>query len=270
MRLFTKTCRKDFEFLKLAIASVERNVIYPRCSLEWTFVCDDGESGDLEKIIKGSSVRLQFRIYEVRDHWGDAFDLKEGYIIQQWVKMNAHRVMGNSSESGRWKDYFLNWDSDVISLRRFDHESFMSMDLRPKMWITPYNHIISTDTANSEVHLQRQNFIKKVCGAKEVPYEYMRTMPIWMNSEILRVGSERDEWRHAKIAMLNHYPGISEFNLIGWFSHQYFLEFYEWRNTQEPLALPWSGAIGDQFAYTHQAWSWGPISEQFRNAALGK
>lgn len=263
MRLFTKTFAKDVAWLELAIISVLRNT---RSEIDWTIVCDRGERGLFERIIsetqrfkRQDAPSITIHSIEIQDHWKDAEGLGSGYIQQQWVKMNAHRVMGN--------DYFLNWDSDVIALRNFTSKSFMNAMDKPILWFTPFNDLINGGDA--EVHRMRQAYIKNVFKIPEAPFEWMRCMPIWLNGEILRVASERPEWNRTNILIrANELNGLSEFNLIGQFSHTFFPDAYDYKNTQNSCPT-WGGPIDSTTAIVHQSWSYGGISEQVKAFVYG-
>jgi hypothetical protein len=258
--MFTKTCRKDFEFLYWAVASVAKRC---RDEVHWTFVCDAGETIDLKREIENAlqaagSNRIDFRIIETPDFWKDAESLNDGYLAQQWVKMNAHRVMPQDQGG-----YFLNWDSDVIAVKTFTEANFRNSNGLPIMYMTQFNVLKSGD--DGQVHQMRQDFIRKTCGG-EAPFEYMRTMPIWMNSNILRIGQERqEEWRRTLDSIRT--GGMSEFNVIGWMSHQFFPDCYEWRNTQNGFQT-WSGTGNTGENITHQGWSWGGMKEEIKILAL--
>lgn len=241
LRLFSKCWCRDFEWLKLAIETVMKHC---QDKVFWTIVVDHGEKAGLRL---PETDKIIFQVYEIQQHWPEASELGNGYIQQQWVKMNAHRVMGEG--------FFLNWDSDVMALRDFSVKNFQNPLGKPILWFTPFNDIIPGGDA--VVHQARQNYIKSVFNIQEAPFEWMRCMPIWMNSEILRIGSSRREWNIVQSFMrAKEISGLSEFNLIGQLSHMFFPDAYDYKNTQtsEPT---WAGPIDSKTAIIHQGYSWG-------------
>lgn len=255
MRLFTKTCRKDYKYLRIALISVVR---FCREAMEWTIVCDQGESEELKKIIAdqfgGKTNSVSFKFAEIQDHWPDAAELGDGYVQQQWVKMTAHRIMG--------MEYFLNWDSDVAATKDFWESDFCGKSRRPILWFTPFNDI--TIGEHVEVHQMRRHFMMNVFELREISFEWMRCMPIWMNGEILRVGETRSEWNRTRILLrAKQYAGMSEFNIIGQFSNMFFPDAYEWRNTQNS-GPTWAGPLNSEDAIVYQGWSWGDIPEDLK------
>lgn len=264
MKLITKTYSKDLPWLQLAFVSVLRHA---RENIEWTIICDHGERRSVEDAWNRArdSVRhveacFQIFIHEVNEKWPEAKSLGSGYIQQQWVKMTAHRVMGPG--------FFINWDSDVIALRPFTSRSFMNPMDKPILWFTPFNDLIAG--GDVEIHRLRQRYIKNVFQIPEAPFEWMRCMPIWLNGEILRVAEGRNEWTRTAILMkANEVGGLSEFNLIGQFSHAFFPDAYDLKNTTNS-GPTWGGSIDSETAIVHQSWSYGGISDQVRAVAHGQ
>lgn len=259
LRLFTKTYSKDLPWLELAMISVARHCTDP---VDWTIVCDRGELNELmatvAKVKSRMGMTIPMGVMEVQSRWPDAAELGPGYIQQQWVKMNAHRVMGN--------DYFLNWDSDVVALRGFSAASFKNKTDKPIMWFTPFNNLIQGGDAR--IHKLRQDYIKNIFLLPEAPFEWMRCMPLWMNGEILRVGSERPEWERVRTLMKSHMvDGLSEFNLIGQLSSMFFPDAYEWKNTDN-AGPTWSGPLDSETAIVHQAWSWGGVRRDVHDLVM--
>lgn len=263
MKLFTKTCAKDLQWLELAFVSVLRNSTE---SVEWTVVCDNGEKSAVTDLFSRAKAFVQhrqmndlFQCFEIHERWPEASSMGSGYIQQQWVKMTAHRVMGN--------DYFLNWDSDVIALRSICSFNFKNALGKPILWFTPFNDLIQG--GDEAVHRARQDWIKKIFQIQEAPFEWMRCMPLWMNGEILRISESRPEWsRTADLMRANSTHGMSEFNIIGQLSNTFFPDAYDYKNTQNSSPT-WSGPSDSKTAFVSQAWSWGEIPEQFKQVALG-
>lgn len=261
LNLFTKTYAKDAAWLELAIISVMRNVDEP---VKWVIVCDRGERGLFERIKtetqrfrKNCTDAFDIEVCEIQDHWKDAAELGAGYIQQQWVKMTAHRVMGDG--------YFLNWDSDVVALRLFDSSSFKNASGKPILWFTPFNDLILGGDA--PIHQKRQAYIKNVFQLPEAPIEWMRCMPLWMNGEILRVGETRPEWNRTKMLMKSKaVDGLSEFNLIGQLSSMFFPDAYEYKNTAN--GPTWGGPLNGDKNIVCQGWSWGGVNAEVRDFVM--
>lgn len=263
----TKTWKNDYGWLKYAIRSV---LSLNKEGFYWVIVCDNGEKPNVQKVVDQARqeapcphAMLGFKIYEVQEHWPECNQINNGYFSQQWIKMTANRVMGN--------EYFLNWDSDVIAVKPISFETFLGKSGRPIYWFSSFNHLIGSG-GDRNVHIERMNVMKEVMAINEIPFEYMRCMPVIMNGEILRVGSERAEWSRAFNAIKNGRGGFSEFNIIGLFSHMFFPDSYEWRNAEQQ-GPTWAGGFADSImqshAYVCQSWSWGgltPDVEKFVNA----
>jgi hypothetical protein len=252
LQLFTKTYRNDFEWIRNAI----RSVLNHSCDTKtnWHIICEDDEKAELEQIVQQQkNEAMEFYpmdIYVVgrSQYWGDTAGMP-GYLAQQWIKMNAHRVITSG--------YILNWDSDVIAKKPFSHFSFCGAD-KPILYFTPFNHLITGGDVN--IHNQRRFLMKEIFQMPEIAFEWMRGMPLWTHSEILRVGSERREWKMFYEKLKANAPGVSEFNIIGQLSNLYFPDAYEYRNTQNYKT--WSGAFSDAEAITVQSWSYGGITQE--------
>jgi len=269
MKLFTKTCKKDFEFLSLAI----KTAIY-RCDDEifWTFICDTKEHELLLSIINSAiqktKKQFNYRIFEVQEYWSDGLAISDGYLIQQWVKMNAHRVMKDS-----WGGYFMNWDSDVIALRSFSENCFKGLTGKPIFYMTPFNHLIKhfskVGPKESMVcMIERQHFLKKVMNLKDVPFELMRTAPQCMHSEILEFGSTRPEWNNVRTTLINKQgAGMSEFCIIGIISQLFFPYLYEWRHTEKESFISWKGPVNDPNTIIYQREGWVNLTDEIKNLA---
>lgn len=260
MKLFCKTWRNDYPWLKLAMKSVAK---FSKEPVYWTVVGDQGSKDDLKKVsmqaMQESGIHFRFDLYEIQEHWPEVNGVN-GYYAQQWIKMNAHLVMGDA--------IFFNWDSDVIAVKPFSQSDFFGKSGRPIFWISQFNHLIQH--GNQEVHRIRRNVMSQICSISEVAFEYMRCMPIPMNGSILRSASSRQEWSKSLNAIKNTHAGFSEFNVIGLFSHLYFPDAYEWRNadTQGPaFAGGWDegGQCFQSHALVSQRYSWAGVEKHIEN-----
>lgn len=258
LTLFSKTWINDYPWLKLAIKSVIKMC---KEDVDWTIVCDSGQKNEVEKVVlqavQESKGVLKYKIVEVLDFWPEAAHIGNGYLSQQWIKMNAHKVMGDG--------LFWNWDSDVIAIKPFTSRTFIGKSERPIYWFSQFNSLMSGN--DRPAHEARIAMMKEVLGLQEIPFEWMRCMPIPMYGAILRNGGNRKEWHKSFDMMRAGDHRFSEFNVIGAFSHMFFPDAYEWRNA-EAQGPTWSsgyveGGVGSGAFQEHgivcQAWSWGGI-----------
>lgn len=234
-----------------------------RDTFHWTIVVDPGEKQEVLKVIAQTMQEckssFQFDVYECQNFWPEVTGVN-GYYAQQWIKMNAHMVMGDG--------VFFNWDSDVIAVKPFTEKDFYGKSGRPIFWISQFNHLLQT--SDQGVHRARIDVMKDVMKIDQVSFEYMRCMPIPMNGQILRCGSQRQEWSNALNSIKNTRGGFSEFNIIGMFSHIYFPDAYEWRNadTQGPAwACGWdqNGNCFQEHGLVSQRYSWGGIEKHIED-----
>lgn len=267
LRLFSKTWVNDYPWLKLAIKSVLKLC---KESVDWTIVGDAGSRGDLEAVVQQavqeSGGALRYRLWEVSEHWPEALGMGNGYLQQQWVKMNSHMVMGD--------DLYWNWDSDVIATKPFSSKTFCGESGRPIYWISQFNSIMNG--ADRPAHEGRISLLRTIFGLSAIPneymsseinFEYMRCMPIPLYGNLLRQCSSRIEWNRSLEVLKNGDHRFSEFNVIGKAFHILFPETFEWRNA-ESQGPSWSGGyveggVGSgQFqdhAIISQCWSWGHV-----------
>lgn len=264
MRLFTKTWVNDYPWNKISIASVVTHLGADEKGklpdVDWHVVVDDGQRSEFQKVIDQVKQELkyhgpfpEFHIHEMSEKWPEAIQIPRGYHQQQWIKMNAHRVMGNGP--------FWNWDSDLIAQRYFRPSDLQNGAGKNIYWITPFNALMGQGCPPSDLaaHTARKKTMKHVIGFSP-SFEYMRCLPIAGEGEILRVASETDEWRRAYELFRQANEGVSEFNYIGFFSHLYFPDSYDWRNTQN-YKISWKGEWGQENCYFYQCWSWGGVPD---------
>lgn len=266
MKLFTKTWVNDYAWLKLAIKSVLK--LCTKEAVEWTIVGDQGSKQNIEIVVMGAVQEcqgaLKYKIYEVEEFWPECSYIQNKYLAQQWIKMNAHLVMGD--------DLFWNWDSDVIAVKPLSSKTFMGKSERPIYWFSQFNSLMTG--ADAATHQLRMGMMREIMGLPEISFEWMRGMPIAQYGQILRSGSSRIEWKRSFEMMKKGDNRFSEFNIIGQFSHLYFPDAFEWRNA-ETSGPTWSGGWIEngggfqEHVSTSQAWSWGgipPHIEAFVNA----
>lgn len=270
IRLFSKTWVNDYPWLKLAIKSVLK---LSTEVVDWTIVGDAGSKHDIEAVVlqgvQESKGALRYKIVDVPEHWPEALAIGNGYLAQQWVKMNAHRVMGD--------DLFWNWDSDVIATKPFSSKTFLGGSGKPVYWISQFNSIMNG--ADRPAHESRIELLKTIFGLNSIPkdymgsevtFEYMRCMPIPLYGGLLRQCAERAEWKRSFDILKSGDHRFSEFNVIGRAFHVLFPEAFEWRNA-EAQAPTWSGGyveggVGSgcfqEHAYVTQFWSWSGVTKQ--------
>lgn len=258
LRLFSKTWINDYPWLKLAIKSVLK---LSKEAVDWTIVGDAGSRGDLESVVQQavqeSGGALKYRLWEVPDHWPEAAAIGNGYLAQQWVKMNAHRVMNEG--------YFLNWDSDVIAAKPFSSQSFMGKSEKPIYWFSQFNALMNG--ADRPAHEQRMQMMREVFQFHNISFEWMRCMPIWLNAQILSHASGQPEWSRSYDMIKRGDHRFSEFNIIGQFCHLYYPDAFEWKNA-ENAPPTWAGGYVEggagsgsfqEHAIVGQFWSWGGV-----------
>lgn len=263
IHLFVKTYEKDYPWLKLAMTSV---IKLCQEGVAWTIVGDVGSRSDIQKVVSQCTA-YNVRIFEIQEHWNEVAHIS-GYLAQQWVKMNAHRVMGN--------DLFWNWDSDVIAIKPFSSKTFLGKTGKPIYWISQYNSIMGgTDRA---AHEGRISLMREIFGLNSIPinymrglmpFEFMRCMPIPLFGGLLNSCAQSEEWQRSLKVLLSNDHRFSEFNVIGNAFQMLFPEAYEWKNA-ESEGPTWScgyveGGVGSgafqEHGFVSQGWSWGGIPE---------
>lgn len=236
----------------------------------WTVVGDQGSKVDIEKIavqaMQATKKEIAVRMYESQEYWPEASAIGNGYLHQQWIKMNSHVVMGDG--------LYFNWDSDVIATKPFSSQSFMGKSGKPIYWISQFNSIMNG--ADRPAHEGRIALIREVFGLNaipteymksQVPFEYMRCMPSPLYGGLLRQCSSSMEWKRSFNMLKTGDHRFSEFNVIGNAFHMLFPEAFEWKNA-ESQGPTWSGGyveggVGSGAFQEHciiaQQWSWGGI-----------
>lgn len=270
MKLFTKTYVNDLEWLKLAIKTVGK---FCKEEVVWTIVIEDPDLPQLSDMAidsylngsKGDGQLIKFHFHGINNLWPEASQIESGYLRQQWVKLNAHKVMGNG--------FFLNWDSDVIAVRPFSFENFKGRSGRPIQWFGDYNHMIVTagNPADVTAYKLRRDLAGKIFEWP-ISFEWMRCMPAPLFGEILSHGSTTHYWNRMFEAIKSSPEAFSEFNFIGEFAHQFFPDAFEWRNVENSgptwadSNVDWTGEIPKyrDDAIVIQGWSWGGIPDSLR------
>lgn len=255
INLMTKTWTNDYPWLKLAMISVLKCC---KDEVRWTVVGDQGSKAELAKIVvqaaQATGKTLAVNLIEAQEHWPEVSHIKSGYLGQQWIKMNAHKVIGDG--------LYWNWDSDVIAVKPFSFQDFIGKSGRPVFWFSQFNSIINT--SDRPTHEARMAMMREILGLREVSFEWMRCFPIAMYGQILKNGAARPEWAKAFHMMGAGDGRISEFNIIGEFAHMFFPDAFEWKNA-DSSGPTWGGGWdqnGNCFqshAIVCQGYSWNGV-----------
>lgn len=252
LNLFVKTWVNDFPWLKQAMISVQKAC---KDDVKWAVVVDDGTKNDIHKVIaqvdQESGKMCHARVFETSELWPEAMHIKSGYLRQQWIKMNSHMAMGN--------DLFWIWDSDLIAMRPFGMADFCGFGDKPIYWFTQFNAMMGGTDDNA--HRVRMQMIKEIYGVPDVPFEWMRCIPIPQIGGILRHASSTSYWKKAFQMLTAGDVRFSEFNVIGQFAHQYFPDAFDWRNTHNYPGKTFSGPMGDKNFIVSQGFSWGGMPQ---------
>lgn len=260
MNLFTKTYRADLPWFRLAAISVLRKF---KGELNWFVVTEPEEQNALleilEEVSKFCGRTERFTVVASDALWPESRSMN-GYLAQQWIKMNLHRIIWPSERV--W-----NWDSDVIAIREFSEQDFMGASGRPIYFFTPYNSIILGGLKDKPVFDQRIETQKQIFGLPEIPFEWMRCFPICCHLEILRCAAGRKEWRELLRRCQAGDRSVSEFNLYGQFASMFFPDCCEWSNTERRET--WQGPWNDPRKITCQSWSYGGIPADLKKFVEG-
>jgi hypothetical protein len=252
LKLFIKTWVNDWQWVKQAMISVNKTC---RDEVHWNICIDDGTAEEFAKVCiqvtQESPKKNNILVKEVSTLWPDAMKIKEGYLRQQWIKMNANRMMGDH--------IFWIWDSDLIAQKVFQMHDFCGFGGKPIYWFSQYNSILGGSDDNA--HRSRIQMIKDIYGVPDVPFEWMRCIPIPQIGGILRHASETSYWKKAFDMLVAGDARFSEFNVIGQFCHQYFPDAFDWRNTHNYPGKTFSGPLGDKNFFVSQGYSWNGMPE---------
>jgi hypothetical protein len=229
--LFIRTYPKDFAWLNYALKSIHKYVTGYRNII----VCSPDISG-LQHLTAEKVFRCD--------------DLPDGYVGQQYTKLNAWRYTD--------ADFITYWDSDVVATEPIYvwTEYFQSglsnecsgldemVTQYPIIWKTPYSVL------PREAQIW-QPVVEKWLGFKP-EYEYMRRMPLtyhrdtvqecWSYLGGLRLGEYMRQAPHRE---------FTEFNILGAYAEAYDHEDYIFKDT-EVEAPPPNKVV--------QSWSWGGMT----------
>lgn len=252
--LFCKTWLNDYAWLKQALISVGKTCLE---DVHWTIVCDDGEKYACRLVIDQAQQELGepilHSLIETSEFWPESMKIQQGYLRQQWIKMAAHRVMG--------KDWFIFWDSDTIAKRAWNRTDVFGLNGKPIYWMSTLSSMRGSDESANHAIQQRVNIVKEIFSLPSLNFEWMRCMPIVMWGDILFHGEQSAYWKTSYEMMVRLDNRMSEFNVMGQFASMYFLDAFEWRNTQN-FHNTFGGPLEDHRSFVTQSWSWGGCSQQ--------
>lgn len=250
--LFVKTWKNDFQWLKQAMISVQKTC---KEDVKWGICVDDGTKETFKQVLvqveQESKRPLSAHTVETAELWPEALHIQSGYLRQQWIKMNAHMLMGD----GR----FWIWDSDLIAQRPFDSNDFCGFGGKPIYWFTQFNAMMGGSDDNA--HRMRMQMMKDIYGLPEITFEWMRCIPIPQIGGVLRHASGTSYWKKAYQMVCSNDQRFSEFNVIGQFCHLYFIDAFDWRNTHNYPGKTFSGGMGDRNFIVSQGFSWSGCPE---------
>lgn len=270
LKLFTKTWKNDLPWIDLAFKSVSHFCKEP---VDWVVAIEPSDIPELnEAIIRlrlwNHNHQIGFRMINSDELWPETRGM-DGYFAQQWIKMNAHKVIGSES--------YWNWDSDVIAQKPFSSTDFLGKSGRPVYWFSHFNTLMAGNGADNPAHNQRRAVMKQIFRFEDISFEFMRCMPILLNGGILEHGSRNRIWNESLDKIIRSDRSFSEFNIYGQFAHFFFPDCYEWKNA-EAQGPTWSGGYKegghgsgdlDGISIITQCHSWSGIPDHIRNYVNG-
>lgn len=257
LSLFTKSYKNDLPWIDLALKSVSFFCTTP---VDWTIAIEKADYDELQNICGrlrywNPTHRVSIKLVMSEEQWPEMNGVN-GYMAQQWVKLNTHKVM---------QGLFWNWDSDCIAQRPFSAADFMGKSERPIYWFSQFNALMGG--ADDAAHRQRREVMKQIFRFEDIWSEGMRCMPIAMFPEILEHGSRHRIWEESKQKIVALDRSFSEFLIYGQFAMFFFPDAYEWRNA-EASGPTWSGGYKeggagsgdlDGISIITQCWSHGGV-----------
>ena len=161
----------------------------------------------------------------------------DDYVGQQATKMYADLYTTS--------DIVVHVDSDVIFTKNVTLQSFLNAEgTKPLNLKSAYSNIVTPWKKITESNV-----------GFEVHYEYMRRIPLAYPREIYKYTRDHIESTHGVsfyefIRSVNNRE-MSEFNIIGAVSEQYYPNLIQWQDTHGTISMP--------EPYAMQYWSWGGI-----------
>lgn len=184
--IFIKTWKNDLKWLRYCLQAINR---YCSGFDEIVIAADAGCADEVRMFSAGARV-------ESVEEWPN------GYIQQQWFKLNADRYVTS--------EYILFVDSDTIFHTQATPETFFR-DGSPVFLRTRY-----TDLGDSHVAklAQKWRWITQSYVGWDVEWEYMRRIPIIVRSSTLKNIREMLPDLEQRLMAIDEHQ-FSEFNVIG-------------------------------------------------------
>jgi hypothetical protein len=171
---------------------------------------------------------------------------KNGYIQQQWVKINADQYTKT--------DHVLFVDSDCVFHTQFSPESF-TKDGRPILLKTSYSELLQSE--GGRVAQKWKGITESIVGWN-IEWEYMRRLPMTIHSSTLASFRQMIPRLESHLRSLRFHE-FSEFNAIGAFIEKREPEKYCITDTSVWMHT----AVAEQF------WSWGGLTEEINSKIEG-
>ena len=220
--IFIKTWKKDIPWLNYCLRSIEK---YGTGFDEIVIAIEKS----CTSMVNDLGIA---RVVEV-DVW------RNGYIQQQWVKLNAASYVKS--------DHVLFVDSDNVFYKPFTPESFMR-DGKPILLKTRYSDLGDSPVA---VVAQKWKGITESFVGFNTEWEFMRRLPFPVLSSTLNNILDFIPDLHKRLSLIRD-SSFSEFNVIGAFISEKEPENYFITNTLEWMPEE----------YAHHFWSWGGITQE--------
>jgi len=217
--IFIKTWKDDVKWLPFTLASIRK---YGRGYDRVIIVSDRSCLPEVEFIADDCTV------VSVED-W------ENGYIQQQWIKLNA--------DNFERSEHVLFVDSDCIFHTEFNEQSFMRHN-KPVLLKTKYGNLGGAEAWQT---------ITSAFVGFDVEYEYMRRLPWMYRTDSLTAFKKKYPHTYQHLYTLKTRE-FSEFNALGAFIDKYENDLYYVSDTEvwvpEPVAK--------------QYWSWGGITPEIQ------
>lgn len=220
--IFIKTWKDDVKWLPFVLESINKYAIgYSSIVI----ACDRS----CQEAVKAIPSIVGFAKLVIVEDW------ENGYIQQQWVKLNADTFVRS--------DYVLFVDSDCVFYRTFSEQNFMR-DGKPVLLKTRYGNLEGAEVWKS---------ITSSFVGFDVEYEYMRRLPWMYRTDSLTAFKQTYPHTFGHLSSLTT-RDFSEFNALGAFIDKFESDLYYVSDTEvwvpEPVAK--------------QYWSWGGITPEIQ------
>jgi len=223
--IFIKTWISDLEWLRYCLSSIKKHAQ----GFDEIVVVSDASCYGLVRRLTQKNVK----VYHTPD-WDN------GYIQQQWVKLNADKYTDS--------EYILFVDSDCVFKTEFNPESCFKDD-KPILMKTRYA-ILGADGIWQPITSQFVGW--------EVEYEYMRRLPwLYRRDSLINFRTRFPQLEnHLRTIQTKEF---SEFNALGAYIDKY--EQHKYFITDTEQWMPES--VAQQF------WSWGGLTPEIKETIKG-